>query len=107
MINIKDAEIRVAKIHKEDVYEILKRKNKRIFDIIKEEEIIVIFSDNQIATLCDILNDNKIKCNREEFETYLWVRFNSRGILGMANSGPINAPCKVYTFDDFINLINI
>lgn len=107
MIIYKDSDIQFAKLNKGDVYAILLKKSKRIFDIIKEEQIIVKYNNNQIDLLCEILQDNKIKSDRQTFESYYWVMFDKNATLRFENDIPMNPPCNVYSFELFVNLINI
>ncbi len=108
MAKVSNNEIEMIKNSEhEEIYKILSQKNKRIFDLIHYEEIIVTYNQDQIELLCEILLDNNIKCKDGSFRTYCWVRFNDSAILEYANDGPMNPPCKVYKFDDFIATINI
>ena len=87
------------------IYEILKLKKKCIFDIILENDIIVLYNDDQIEDLCKVLNYNNIKCNCKDFISYNWVRFDFKSIREFANFGPINQNCKIFKFDEFINIV--
>lgn len=89
------------------IYEILKRKNKRIFDIIKEEKIIVKFDTQNINLLLDILKNNRINYSIVDIKLDSWIMFDKNSVIECANFGPINKTCPIYSFDEFFTLVNI
>ncbi|MBE5755740.1 MAG: hypothetical protein E7341_03610 [Clostridiales bacterium] len=81
--------------------------NKKIFEVFDAEEIIVIFNKNEISELVNILKENNIRCNAEDFESYLWVRFDKNSTLAFSNFGPINERCRAYDFKTFKEKIKV
>jgi len=79
---------------------------KRIFDIIKDKEIIILYQDEEIHGLCELLKTNKITCNEDIFVGYSWVKINTRDCISFANFGPINHNCNSITYKQFIQIIS-
>lgn len=89
------------------IFGILDLKNKKIFDIILEDEIVVTYSEEQLMDLYHILKGNKIKCGFDDFVSYSWVKVNKNVANQFGNGDPINLNCKVYNFEEFFSIINI
>ena len=77
-----------------------------IFQIMGSEDIIILFKQDQISDLCNLLKNNNINCKEEDFESYFWVKINDHSVREFANFGPFNQNCPIIKYSELIDKLN-